>query len=117
MPHPERMSKQYLSTMLLWLIVAFLLACGNSGSSIGTSTSSAGGAPTTTASSISVTPQYFGMHVHNAGNWPSIAFGSLRLWDAGVAWPNLEPTKGQWNFSMLDNYVSTSQQNNVEVDM
>jgi glycosyl hydrolase family 39 (putative alpha-L-iduronidase) len=112
------MSKQYLPTMLLWLIVAFLLACGNSGSSIGTSTPvSAGGAPTTTASSISVTPQYFGMHVHNAGNWPSIAFGSLRLWDAGVAWPNLEPTKGQWNFSTLDNYVSISQQNSVEVDM
>src|SRR5947209_6899798 len=88
------MSKQYLPTMLLWLIVAFLLACGNSGSSVGTSTSvSTGGAPSATTSSTSVTPQYFGMHVHNAGNWPSIAFGSLRLWDAGVAWPNLEPTK------------------------
>jgi hypothetical protein len=112
------MSKQYLPTVLLSLIIAFLLACGGAGSPIGTSASvSAGGTPTTTASSTTVTPQYFGMHVHNAGNWPSIAFGSLRLWDAGVAWPNLEPTKGQWNFGTLDNYVSISQQNNVEVDM
>lgn len=73
--------------------------------------------PVSPASSTAVPPQYFGLHVHDAANWPSVPFGSIRLWDAGVSWPQLEPTKGQWNFATLDKFVSVSQQGNVDVHM
>ena len=53
------------------------------------------------ASARVLTPAYFGIHVHNTGpvrHWPDIAVGSIRLWDSRVAWPNLEPQSGRWDF-------------------
>ncbi|MDD2337857.1 MAG: beta-galactosidase, partial [Geobacteraceae bacterium] len=61
---------------------------------------------------------YFGLHFHRMGSetkWPDIRFGSWRLWDAYVAWPNLEPAKGAWNFELLDNYVRIAGSNSVEI--
>src|SRR5690242_2605874 len=62
---------------------------------------------------------YFGLHIHRVAQtqpwypygdkitpWPSIKFGSWRLWDAYVGWPSLEPERGKWNFQTLDKYVS-----------
>lgn len=52
---------------------------------------------------------YFGMHIHRADTstpWPGARFGSWRLWDAYVAWPNLEPKRGEWDFKRLDKYVA-----------
>jgi hypothetical protein len=49
--------------------------------------------------------------------WPSVEFGGLRLWDAGVAWPNLEPRKGEWHFDNLDLYVEQALKHNVEILM
>src|SRR5438552_1828768 len=66
---------------------------------------------------------YFGMHIHGivvprpgaAGPtpWPNVPFGSWRLLDSGVHWSNLEPSKGRWEFSTLDKYVSLAEQHNV----
>lgn len=53
--------------------------------------------------------QYFGLHIHRADQgtaWPSVPFGSWRLWDAYVGWSRLEPERGQWDFSRLDRYVA-----------
>jgi hypothetical protein len=60
----------------------------------------------------------FGLHIHHLTDstpWPAIPFGSWRLWDAYAAWPNLEPQKGHWDFSRLDQYVSAAQSQGVEV--
>lgn len=65
-----------------------------------------------------VSREFFGMHVHRAATatpWPRIPFGSWRLWDAYVAWPYLEPNRGQWQFEALDRLVSLAEQNDVEV--
>ena len=92
-------------------------------------TSSVGqGLTTITAPSNSpVPPEYFGLIVHStvvpqkrpAGNrltaWPAVPFGSWRLWDVRVLWPNLEPQRGRWDFSNLDRYVALAQQHGVEV--
>jgi hypothetical protein len=51
----------------------------------------------------------FGMTVSKLGttyNWPGLGTQILRLWDTGTTWANLEPTKGAWNFTRLDMYVS-----------
>jgi len=57
------------------------------------------------------------MHIHRAGSlghWPA-AFGAWRLWDAHVAWPNLEPSPGQWRFEALDQLVELASAHHVEV--
>ena len=102
--------------MIFLLIVAFFIGCGDSQKSQ-TTTSASPQTPSAPLASSGVSSQYFGMHVHDLANWPSVPFGSLRLWDAGVSWPSLEPSQGQWNFAKLDAIVSKCQQNNVDVLM
>jgi hypothetical protein len=61
---------------------------------------------------------YFGLHIHHLTEptpWPAVLFGSWRLWDTYAVWPDLEPRKGQWNFSRLDAYISQAESHGVEV--
>jgi Glycosyl hydrolases family 39 len=56
----------------------------------------------------SIPLSFFGMHIHRADTttrWPKSPIGSWRLWDAYVAWPNLEPDRGKWDFRRLDSFV------------
>lgn len=62
-----------------------------------------------------VSPAYFGTHFHRLvlrpgeqavrTQWPSIRFGTVRLWDATTRWADLAPRPGQWDFDRLDTYV------------
>ncbi len=65
-----------------------------------------------------VDPAYFGMHIHRAASntaWPPVPFEEWRLWDAGVAWPQLEPERGKWDFARLDAYVTIAAEHHVEI--
>lgn len=71
--------------------------------------------------------EYFGLHIHNNVKapswnpsaaktpWPSIKFGSWRLWDAYVNWPSLEPLKGKWDFELLDKYVALAEAAGIDL--
>lgn len=71
--------------------------------------------------------EYFGLHIHqlvkapswnpNAEKtpWPSVKFGSWRLWDAYVSWPSLEPAKGEWDFQLLDKYVALAEREGIDL--
>lgn len=61
---------------------------------------------------------YFGLNLNRAAPgqpWPSVRFGSWRLWDAQVSWPFLQPQPGQWKFDVLDRMVADAQAHNVGV--
>jgi Glycosyl hydrolases family 39 len=63
---------------------------------------------------------YFGLHIHHLAYpvptpWPNIPVPQWRLWDAVVTWPDLEPSKGQWQFGKLDGYVSLAQQHGTGI--
>ena len=61
---------------------------------------------------------YFGQHLHRADAgtpWPPVRFGSWRLWDAYVAWPYLEPKRGEWDFKRLDKYVVMAELTGVDI--
>ncbi len=65
-----------------------------------------------------ITAQYFGLHIHHAGlgtPWPAVLFTSWRLWDSEVAWPQIEPQPGKWDFSLLDRYVQIAAEHDVEI--
>ena len=62
--------------------------------------------------------EYFGLHIHRADQgtaWPQVPFGSWRLWDSYVGWAQLEPSKGQWDFSRLDRYVAMAAVTNTDI--
>lgn len=65
-----------------------------------------------------ITRRFFGMHIHRAAEgtaWPSVPFGSWRLWDAHVTWADLEPGPHTWNWTRLDAYVALAQAHDVEI--
>ncbi len=51
-----------------------------------------------------VPPTMFGLHVPGIANGvkPSDSYGTLRLWDSGVAWGQVEQSKGQYWWNGLD---------------
>lgn len=57
----------------------------------------------------------FGMHVFNVQNgvWPTVPIGSLRLWDSGTKWAEVETAQNVFDWSKLDTAVATAQKNGV----
>ncbi len=75
-------------------------------------------ASSATAQSEPIPKEFFGLHIHRADQgtaWPSVPFGSWRLWDAYVTWADIEPTRGKWNFSRLDRDVALAEKHKVEI--
>ncbi len=67
-----------------------------------------------------VSDKYFGMHIHNADmaeNWPYIPFGSLRLWDTYVSWPNIQKSRTAWDFHKLDKIISLASKRDIELTL
>ncbi|MEO6713922.1 MAG: hypothetical protein ABIM89_10900, partial [Mycobacteriales bacterium] len=53
-----------------------------------------------------VGPALMGLHISDPiRNWPTVPFGTVRLWDAVVTWRDLQPTATTWNFVGLDAQV------------
>jgi len=59
-----------------------------------------------------------GMHVAGVqeGAWPdnNDPFGTLRLWDSGTNWSQVEATKGVYNWKALDTSVKTAQLHGIK---
>ena len=70
-------------------------------------------------------PTYFGTHFHRIEvlptekairtQWPSVKFGSMRLWDTSTRWGDVTPSPGVWKFERMDTFVNTGVQNKAEV--
>jgi Glycosyl hydrolases family 39 len=63
---------------------------------------------------------YFGLHIHHLDRpiptpWPNMPVPTWRLWDADVTWADLQPSKGQWEFTRLDRYVYLAQQHSTSI--
>ena len=78
---------------------------------------SAAPTPTPTPSSVAIPATVTGLHVSGVqdGAWPdpNVPFGSLRLWDAGTAWSQIETSEGQYNWTLLDNAVANAEEHKV----
>ena len=76
-------------------------------------------APAAPASAVTVPidKRLFGMHDTDPASWPGVSTGSIRLWDAGVTWADLEPNPGVWRWERLDAIVSAAQARGAEVTL
>jgi len=69
-------------------------------------------------SATAIPKAFFGLHIHKGATttpWPSIPFGSLRLWDCYCTWADIEPQKGKWNFNLLDKFIDLAEQHGVDI--
>lgn len=71
-----------------------------------------------------VTAAYFGLHVHRAvalahgepeSAWPRMEGWSWRLWDARVAWKDLEPRRNEYDFARLDSLCARARASHVHL--
>lgn len=57
-----------------------------------------------------------GMVINNIANFPAtLNFGSIRLWDCGVRWCDIEKIKGVFDWSLLDKWVALAQLNKKDI--
>jgi len=62
--------------------------------------------------------EFFGLHIHRAFGttpWPPVPFGSWRLWDAKVHWPQVETQRNVWQWEILDREVELAEKHNVDL--
>ncbi len=89
-----------------------------------TSKSGAAAVTITTASSSSgntVPAAYFGLHlsgnilpsVQNPTPWPTMSFGSLRIWDDGNSWQDVNTAQGVYDWSKVDELMQLAGQHGV----
>jgi hypothetical protein len=71
------------------------------------------------SSAKSVPLSFFSMHVQSeifsGMPWPSVPFGSIRLWDTYTTWNDLNPSAGNFNWPALDRWLDAAQQHGVDV--
>jgi hypothetical protein len=62
---------------------------------------------------------FFGLHMHKVLKkdkpWPTVPFKTWRLWDTGICWPEVQPNKDEWDFSLIDKAVTLAAEKDVEI--
>ena len=62
---------------------------------------------------------FFGLHMHKVLKrdepWPTVPFKTWRLWDTGICWPEIQKSKDEWDFRLIDKAVKLASENNVEI--
>src|SRR5579863_7347691 len=79
---------------------------------------SSSGAIKLTPPASPVPRDFFGLHIHRAFGptpWPPVPFGSWRLWDAKVHWPQVEIKKNEWQWDILDREVELAEKHRIDV--
>jgi hypothetical protein len=118
------------SPVSLSLTVALLLAAGLSGCSGGSPGHSAprpsvAGSPggvspggvSPSAPPVKIGSKFFGVHDSDpvGASWPQAPVGSLRVWDAGAAWNQIETRPSVFNFTRLDAIVASARSHQADV--
>jgi hypothetical protein len=109
----------------IWMLVLGGAAWGQSVSGGGFSARGAANLGRLVPSNLrrTIPATYFGLHVNKplsgtaAIPWPSVPFGSLRLWDMGqtAAWPFLNPASGTFTYTKLDAVLQLAKTNNMDI--
>jgi polysaccharide biosynthesis protein PslG len=66
---------------------------------------------------VRIPPAYFGLHDGSMQAYDTLSYGSLRLWDAGVTWPDIEVAPGVYDWTRLDTLVAAAQAHHVQVTL
>jgi hypothetical protein len=66
---------------------------------------------------VRVPRAFFGLHDASQQAYGRVPFGSIRLWDAGVTWRDVETAPGRYDWSRLDGLVRAAQAHHVQVTL
>lgn len=102
-----RTARQTLTTLLASLVSGVLVA----------TLATVGTAAPAAAVTYKVDARFFGMHDGDPTTWPAVSPGSVRLWDAGVTWREIETSPGVYDFTRLDAAVRAANARGAEVTL
>jgi Glycosyl hydrolases family 39/Cep192 domain 4 len=61
----------------------------------------------------------FSMHMHSQAlasmPWPEVGLGGIRLWDTHTSWSWLNPSRGVYDWSLLDQWLALAESHDVDV--
>ncbi|SDI30928.1 Beta-galactosidase [Actinokineospora alba] len=99
------------------LAVLALAVVGTSGGEpTGPAEPTADSAPPWTQAPAAVSPHFFGVTINSStGAMPTFRVGAVRLWDSRTRWANLQPRRGQFDWSILDRLVAGAQAQGLPV--
>ncbi|MDC1474570.1 hypothetical protein N8350_03050, partial [Candidatus Nanopelagicales bacterium] len=72
---------------------------------------------TATAAPNPVQPDQFGLHVPEIaeGVDPGVTYGSIRIWDSGVTWGQVQQSKNKFWWDGLDRAIGNANAQNVSI--
>jgi hypothetical protein len=73
--------------------------------------------PAPAATGVTVSKAFFGMHDSNLVSWPKAKVGSIRLWDSGVGWDQIETSPGFYDWNRLDTLVAAARAHHAEISL
>src|SRR5438128_4255797 len=98
-PTAQRQCNRALAKLSCWLLVVIL------------------GVPL--AAQTQVPRKYFGMQMHSGvitrQPWPVVSFGTMRLWDAGVQWHDINTGPGVYDWTKLDLWLVDANAHDADV--
>jgi len=77
----------------------------------------AGTAASAAATDVRVTHALFGVHDRSGVSYAAVHEGSVRLWDVGVRWNQVETAQGVYDWTRLDELVAGAQAAHAQVTM
>ncbi|MFS8097964.1 helix-turn-helix domain-containing protein [Lentzea alba] len=112
--HPFRRSRWAAVRPAIAAVLAVLLLVG--GSTNGPVAVSPIQAPMWTHAPRALEPEFVGVTANsNTGQMPSFDVGSVRLWNSRTRWQNLEPARGQYDWTTLDRLVDGARSKGLPV--
>ena len=70
------------------------------------------------ADAVPIPAAISGLHISGIqeGDWPdaNVPFGSVRLWDSGTSWSQIETAPGQYQWDLLDQSVANAEEHGVD---
>jgi hypothetical protein len=69
------------------------------------------------ANDVRVTRAFFGVHDRSGESYAAVHEGSVRLWDVGVRWEQVETARGVYDWTRLDELVRQAQAAHARVTM
>jgi hypothetical protein len=64
---------------------------------------------------VTVSDSFYGFHNFDPSDWPRTDVGSLRLWDSGTSWRDIETTPGHFDLRHLDEIVTEARTHRARV--
>ena len=116
-PRAARAGVALVATLVTTLVAGLAVLAPNQSAAARLPAAHDAGRATAKVHTVTVDPRLFGVHDANLNSLSRRGTGSIRLWDTGTAWPQVQPSSGPLTFARLDQVVKAAHARHTEVTL